>query len=274
MVQRTVRRTSVRARGLALMVTVLALGGSWLVAPTTAQSAAVAVGYRDFSYSTSITAPTGQKPESKLWYNDGTWWGVLWNASVSPKRLEIYRFNLSTQATNAWTPTGTVVDSRRNAEADVLWSGGKLYVLTHMKDTDTSATDLGLKFQRFGYSTTSKKYAFEVSKTVVNKKAEAAVLDRDSTGKLWVTYTTENTSGGREVRVAHSTDQRHHLGHALRAARPGCEQPQPRRHRHPRGLQGPARGEHGAAQDRRALEQRERRDRQRAVLRQPQGRVG
>jgi hypothetical protein len=205
MVQCSVRRTSIRARGIALTVTLLALIGSWLVAPTGAQSAAVEVGYRDFSYSTSITAPTGQKPESKLWYNDGTWWGVLWNAGVSPKRLEIYRFNRSTQATNAWTPTGTVVDSRRNSEADVLWSGGKLYVLTHMKDTDTTATDLGLKFQRFGYSTTSKTYAFEVTKTVVNKKAEAAVLDRDSTGKLWVTYTTENTSGGREVRVAHST---------------------------------------------------------------------
>ena len=27
---------------------------------------------------------------------------------------------------------------------------------------------------------------------MVNKKAEAAVLDKDSTGKLWVTYTTEN----------------------------------------------------------------------------------
>ena len=40
---------------------------------------------------------------------------------------------------------------------------------------------------------------------MVNKKAEAAVMDKDSTGKLWVTYTTENTSGGREVRVAHST---------------------------------------------------------------------
>jgi hypothetical protein len=205
MVLSSVRRTPVRGRAVALTVTLLALVGSWLVAPTGAQSAAVEVGYRDFSYSSSITAPTGQKPESKLWYNDGTWWGVLWNAGVSPKRLEIYRFNRSTQATNAWTPTGTVVDSRRNSEADVLWSGGKLYVLTHMKDTDTSATDLGLKFQRFGYSTTSKTYAFEVSKTVVNKKAEAAVLDRDSTGKLWVTYTTENANGGREVRIAHST---------------------------------------------------------------------
>ena len=119
--------------------------------------------------------------------------------------MEIYRFNRATQATTAWTATGTVVDTRRNAEADALWSGNKLYILTHMKDTDTTATDLGLKFQRFGYSTTTKKYTFEASKTVVNKRAEAAVLDKDSTGKLWVTYTTENTTGGREVRVAHST---------------------------------------------------------------------
>ena len=74
-----------------------------------------------------------------------------------------------------------------------------------MKDTDTTATDLGLKFQRFGYSTATKTYTLEASKTVVNKRAEAAVLDKDSTGKLWVTYTTENTAGGREVRVAHST---------------------------------------------------------------------
>ena len=185
------------------MVTLLALLAGSLVAPTGARSAAVEVGYRDFSYSTSITAPTGQKPESKLWYADGTWWGALWNNTV--RRLEIHRFNQATQATNAWTATGTIIDSRRNSEADTLWDGSKLYVLTHMKDTDTTATDLGLKFQRFGYSTTTKKYTLEASKTVVNKKAEAAVLDKDSTGKLWVTYTTENTAGGREVRVAHST---------------------------------------------------------------------
>ena len=205
MVQQSVQLVRVRTRLLALGVMVLGLLAGSLVAPTGARSAAVEVGYRDFSYSTSITAPTGQKPESKLWYADGTWWGALWNGSVSPRRLEIYRFNQATQATNAWTATGTTIDSRRNSEADTLWDGSKLYVLTHMKDTDTSATDLGLKFQRFGYSTSTKKYTLEASKTVVNKKAEAAVMDKDSTGKLWVTYTTENTSGGREVRVAHST---------------------------------------------------------------------
>ena len=203
MVQHSVQIVRVRTRLLALGVLVLGLLAGSLVAPTGARSAAVEVGYRDFSYSTSITAPTGQKPESKLWYADGTWWGALWNNTV--RRLEIHRFNQATQATNAWTATGTIIDTRRNSEADTLWDGSKLYVLTHMKDTDTTATDLGLKFQRFGYSTSTKKYTLEASKTVVNKKAEAAVMDKDSTGKLWVTYTTENTVGGREVRVAHST---------------------------------------------------------------------
>ena len=187
----------------------------------------------------------------------------------SPRRLEIHRFNQATQATNAWTATGTIIDSRRNSEADTLWDGSKLYVLTHMKDTDTSATDLGLKFQRFGYSTSTKKYTLEASKTVVNKKAEAAVLDKDSTGKLWVTYTTENTSGGREVRVGPLHHQRHHLDRALRAAGHRREQPQPGRHLHPGRLPGQ---QDRHPPDRGAVVQRERRHRQRPVLRQPRRR--
>jgi len=200
---RTVDLVRVRTRLLALGAVVLGLLAGSLVAPTGARSAAVEFGYRDFSYSTSITAPTGQKPESKLWYADGTWWGALWNNTI--RRMEIHRFNKATQDTDAWTPTGTILDGRRNAEADTLWDGTKLYVLTHMKDTDANATDLGLKFQRFGYSTATKKYTLEASRTVVNKRAEAAVLDKDSSGTLWATYTTENATGGREVRVAHST---------------------------------------------------------------------
>ena len=255
---RTVHVVRARTRLLALGTMLAGLLAGSLVAPTGARSAAVEVGYRDFSYSTSITAPTGQKPESKLWYADGTWWGALWNNTV--RRMEIHRFNQATQATNAWTPTGTIIDGRRNSEADTLWDGSKLYVLTHMKDTDATATDLGLKFQRFGYSTATKTYTLEASKTVVNKRAEAAVLDKDSTGKLWATYTTENTAGGREVRVAHSTtnDTTWTAPYVLPVT--GAEQPQPGRHRHPGGLQGL---QHRHPPDRGAVVQRERRDRQR-----------
>src|SRR3954470_20649491 len=34
------------------------------------------VGHRDQPFAaTSVTKPSGQKPQSKLWYVDGRWWG-------------------------------------------------------------------------------------------------------------------------------------------------------------------------------------------------------
>lgn len=155
------------------------------------------VGYRDQGYPSSVTAPTGQKPQSKLWYADGRWWGVLWDSSLN--RFTIHRFNLDTQATSAWTSTGVTVDVRPQSQADVLWDNGarKLYVVTHLK-AGSSTADKGLKFLRFGYS--GGTYSQEASHTVVNASVEAAVMDKDSTGRLWVTYTQSST-----VMVAHST---------------------------------------------------------------------
>jgi hypothetical protein len=49
----------------------VALAGLSLVA---AAPAAADVGMRDFSYGTTVTAPTGQKPESKLWWTSGGTW--------------------------------------------------------------------------------------------------------------------------------------------------------------------------------------------------------
>ena len=76
---------------LSRMVTALALVAASVIAPVGSggvAQAATDVGYRDFSYG-GETAPTAQKPESKLWYTaDGTWWGSLFNTET--KRYEIY----------------------------------------------------------------------------------------------------------------------------------------------------------------------------------------
>ena len=43
------------------------------------------VGHRDFSYGKTGDAKlTGERPESKLWWNDGSWWGSLFDRSLSP----------------------------------------------------------------------------------------------------------------------------------------------------------------------------------------------
>jgi hypothetical protein len=47
--------------------------------------AASNVGYRDFSFAASGLggAATSMMAQSKLWFNDGLWWGI-WTASPSP----------------------------------------------------------------------------------------------------------------------------------------------------------------------------------------------
>jgi hypothetical protein len=162
-------------------------------------SAAGDVGYRDFLY-TGATAPTGQKPQSKLWYNDGLWWGVLFNRTSA--KFEIYRLDWATQA---WATTGTLVDSRSKSSADAMWSGSKLYTVSAVPPGTSG--DVGIKVSRFSYNAATKVYSLDAGfpVTLANVAIETVVMDRDSTGMLWVTYTDANSSGGRNVMVTHST---------------------------------------------------------------------
>ena len=71
--------SELRARRLGLTVLVACI--SFIVVP--AASAASQTGYRDFTYGTGIDhAPTEPKPESKVWWNDGTWWACLYNTNL------------------------------------------------------------------------------------------------------------------------------------------------------------------------------------------------
>src|SRR5574342_619410 len=70
-----------RARFLSLAIGFAILGGTRF-AP--AQSVPVAAGYRDFNFgAVSSAEPTYGKTESKLWWNDGWWWGYLWNPATN-----------------------------------------------------------------------------------------------------------------------------------------------------------------------------------------------
>lgn len=157
------------------------------------------VGFKDFLY-TGATAPTGQKPQSKLWFNDGLWWGVLFNKTSG--KFEVYRLNWATQV---WVTTGTIVDSRPKSSADALWDGAKLYTVSAVPPG--TAGDVGIKVMRFSYDTLTKVYSADSSFPVVLATAaiETVVLDKDTTGTLWVTYTDANSSGGRNALVTHST---------------------------------------------------------------------
>ena len=157
------------------------------------------VGYRDFSYK-GVSAPTGQKPESKLWYTSDGWFGVLWNRTAA--RWRIQKFNWST---DTWTDTGVTVDSRAKAEVDALWDeqNQKLYVAAHIKEA-TTTTNMAAYLYRFSY--TGGAYAQDAGfpVAVTSGAIEALVIDRDSTGVVWATWTTA-AGRGRKVLVTHAT---------------------------------------------------------------------
>jgi len=89
--------------GLVVILTMLALSASYLpssaaehappgvVAPQQSQ-----VGYVGPAYGSGANStPTGEKPESKLWWNDGRWWGAMFSQAAGDYR--IFWLDLSTQ---------------------------------------------------------------------------------------------------------------------------------------------------------------------------------
>jgi PKD repeat protein len=180
------RRTGALITFIACVATAL-MG---IAAPRAAVAAVGDVGYRDFAYGPGAgsgwvdpdLSPTASKPQSKLWFAQGTWWGVL-NDPVS-NDFHIHRLNLSTQT---WIDTGVLVDSRSGSRADALWDGSKLYVASHQPSG--SSTSNGVQVSRYSYAggTWARDAGFPV--TINSGGVEAAVIAKDGTGKLWVTYT-------------------------------------------------------------------------------------
>lgn len=179
------------------MVFVVTAGSFGASAVTPPALAATDVGSRDFSFAApGVGTPTGEKPQSKLWFNDGSWWGVLFDRSAEEYR--IYRYE---RASNSWTNTGTLVDERNNSKADVLWDGSHLSVVSAGPGPSTAA-DNG-RFLRYSYDPATRSYALDAGfpTTVSAGGTEAMVLDKDTTGKFWTTF----TKGGK-VYVNRSLD--------------------------------------------------------------------
>ena len=149
----------------------------------TSATSAGAAGFQDFSYA-GVVAPTADKPQSKLWVNDGIWWASLWNTARA--RHEIYRLDWATQR---WASTGVPIDARRTSTSDILWDGTHLYVAS--SGPNAGIASQSARIYRFAYDPGSQTYVpdqgFPV--TVSSGGMEAVVLAKDTAGTLWVTFT-------------------------------------------------------------------------------------
>ena len=187
------RRSRALTALLALVLTVTAAGA---VPPASRAAVEVTHGYQDMSFSAaSVTTQslTSDTVQSKLWVQDGFWWGVLFKNSDA--KHHIFRMN---NATQSWTDTGVILDDRDGGKGDVLVAGTTLYVAF-------SENTAAIRFYRLQYNTASDTYVLDVGfpKTLETRNAAEvaaaapvgsgpATLARDSTGKLWVVFNRAN----------------------------------------------------------------------------------
>lgn len=186
----------------------LLIASIYVILPGAAARASTPVdaGYRTFSYANGSSSgcnstPTGEKPESKLWYNDGLWWGSLCHGPS--KGYHIYQFDLANQD---WIDTGIKLDDRGGTKADVLWdeASQKLYVASAYWTSSGAASSSPsnwARLYRYSYNSSSKRYTLDSGfpVTVSKGRSETITLTKDSTGTLWVTYVED-----RKVMLNHS----------------------------------------------------------------------
>jgi len=132
---------------------------------------------------------TAEKPQSKLWYNDGAWWGVLFDGNGH------YIHKLSG---GGWIKEQDgFLNSSDGDLADVLWDGEFLFVL--MANVSTS------KLFKFDYDQVTRSYqllsGFPISLALGGKWG---VICKDGTGKLWITDCKDG-----QARVIWSTSSDH-----------------------------------------------------------------
>lgn len=147
------------------------------------------VTYQGPSFGTAADRPTQDKPQSKLWFNDGSWWALLLNPATN--RIDVAELRPDHQ----WHDTGVVVDDRPTSTGDALWARGFLWVASRVQSG-------AIRVNRFTYDGAARTYVrsagFPV--TIASGGSESVTIDQDSTGRLWATYTR-----GSRVWVTHTT---------------------------------------------------------------------
>ncbi len=154
-------------------------------------------GFEDASHAGARAWPSGPAPEKKLWFQGGSWWGVLWHEQSLSYRIQ----RLDTAAQD-WIDWGTSVSGGPNRSFDALASGAKLYLSSHVYSVP-SAPGAGSPGQvlRYSFDATRRTYALDAGFPVAinDARTETLVLAKDTTGTLWATWT-----HGGVVRVNHT----------------------------------------------------------------------
>ena len=177
------------ASWLSKVIVVGALTAGGLLGISTSATAATDYGYEGHSYAGAGKPATSDKPQSKLWWHDGSWWADMWTTGTG---WQIHRLDV---ASKTWVSTGLTNDTRTNTLSDTLWDGTHLYIASHLVtvsgDTTPQASLPGQPAKLYRYSYSGGKFTLDSGfpTTIMNNSSESMTIDQDSTGAIWATWT-------------------------------------------------------------------------------------
>lgn len=149
-----------------------------------------------------VPSPTGSKAQSKLWYSNGAWWGLM----HEPASDELHIYRLDDEGAR-WVDTNTLVDERPLARGDALAVGDQVYVATvGRRDRPTDA----IRLNRFTFRDGAYRLDPDFPVVLSDTGSESVVVTQDTTGRLWISYVLR-----QRVWVRASTIDDHHWGEAF-----------------------------------------------------------
>ena len=136
-----------------------------------------------------VTDTTGEKPQSKLWQYNGTWWAVLPTTAVSPAGTWIWRLNNDDTWSNVLH-----ISNATNVQADAKSVGGVTHILLHGPSPEL----VSVQYKSTG--NTYEPWSSRPAATPVSlPNSEIATIDLDSTGRMWLA-----TENGANLNVYYS----------------------------------------------------------------------
>lgn len=131
----------------------------------------------------TVRSPTRDEPQSKLWFHDGLWWGILFDAATA----EFHIWWLDRTA-DAWVDTGVLVDSRPYARQDVVIDGEEMLIVSG--GSQETSTHHALRALGYRYDPVQRIYQLRPGfpASITNSGTEAPNVALDGTGRAWVTY--------------------------------------------------------------------------------------
>ena len=140
-----------------------------------------------------VDAPTGEKPQSKVWQYNSTWWAVL-STAVSQAAPGCGRL----QPDNSWTNVLKLSDST-TADADVKPVGDVVHVLIDRRHNVTSLELVSVQYVPAG--NTYQLWPTRTTTTSISlpSDSETSTIDIDSTGRMWLA-----TDNGSNIIVYYS----------------------------------------------------------------------